>query len=184
MRNTTGRTRGAFTLLEVMIAVTIMAGLLVGLLSTILVLGRMNATNGENLAAMRGAEKMVETLRGTDFSKVFATYNAVPGDDPPPGPGTAPGPNFDVEGLVPQPDDPDGKCGKILFPTNAAGTELREDVTDLDLRMPRDLDGNGVIGTGDVSATYTMLPVTIRVDWQGVQGRRSWTYRTILLKKN
>jgi len=184
MRNSEVRGRRGFTLLEVMIALTVVTASMVGLFSTILHLSRMNATNAENLAAMRGAEKMIETMKNTEFGRIFATYNASAADDPPPGPGTAPGPNFDVEGLVPRSDDPDGKCGKILFPTGSGSSQLREDTVDRDLMMPRDLNGNGKIDGADVAATYTLLPVTIQIDWQGIQGHRSWIYRTILLKKH
>lgn len=177
------RRPAGFTLLEVMIAMTIVTTTLVGLFSAILTISRLNATNREGLAAMRGAEQMIEILKNTDFDKVFASYNKSPADDPLPGPGTAPGPNFDVLDLVPRPDDPDGKCGRIVFPTDASGTQLLESKVDPELGMPWDLNGNGTIDALDVSSTAQLLPVTIVIEWQGIKGRESRTYRTILMKR-
>ncbi|HLF92765.1 MAG TPA: prepilin-type N-terminal cleavage/methylation domain-containing protein [Planctomycetota bacterium] len=178
-----GRRSGGFTLLEVMIALAVLATAVFGFISAILHTSRLNAANRETLAAMRGAERMIETLRDTDFDKVFASYNRVPSDDPPPGYGTAPGSDFDVEGLSPVPGDPDGKCGKILFPTDSSGGQLREDTVDPDLLMPRDLDGSGTIDRVDVSAGCKILPVEVRIDGLGIQGARSWTYRYVFLKR-
>ncbi|MBI3855316.1 MAG: type II secretion system protein [Planctomycetes bacterium] len=183
MNRTRGLRTEGFSLIEVMFALTIVTTALVGLFSAILHISRLNAANRENLAALRGAEMMIETLRSTPFDRIFASYNSNRSDDPPPGPGSAPGPNFDVLDLVPQPDDADQKCGKILFPTDAGGTRLLETTVDPDLMMPRDLNMNGKIDSDDVSATAVLLPVTVRIDWQGVQGRRTWTCRTVLLKK-
>lgn len=183
MQNTPGRRCGGFTLLEVMIALTVVVTALVGLFSAILQISRLNATNRETLAAMRAAEQMVETLKDLDFERVFASYNSNPLDDPLPGPGSAPGPHFAVPDLIVRSDDADLKCGQVLFPTDATGRQLREDKVDPDLLMPRDLDGNGMIDGGDVAATCKILPVTLRIEWQGVQGRESRIYRTLLIKK-
>ncbi len=178
-----GRGSGGFTLLEVMLAVAILSTALFGFIFSILHNSRLNAGDRENLAAMRGAERMIETMRDRAFGDIFAAYNRVPSDDPPPGPGTAPGSDFDVEGLVPLADDPDGKCGKILFPTDASGGRLREDVVDPALLMPRDLNGNGTIDSAGVAAGFKLLPVEVRIEWKGIQGPRSWSYRYIFLKR-
>jgi hypothetical protein len=133
---------------------------------------------------MRGAEKMIETMRGTAFERIFATYNGYAADDPPPGAGTAPGADFDVEGLVPLAGDRDGKCGRILFPTtsgDAEGRELREDVALGDWMLPRDLDGDGAVGPDSVAGRYKLLPVGVRIEWHGVRGPTSWTWRTMIL---
>lgn len=178
-----GRRIGGFTLLELTIALAVLSTALFGFISAILHTSRLNATNRENLSAMRGAERMIETLRDTEFDRIFASYNRVPSDDPPPGYGTAPGSDFDVEGLSPVPGDPDGKCGKILFPTDSSGSQLREDTVNPDLMMPRDLDGSGTIDRVDVAPNCKILPVEVRIDWRGIQGSRSWTYRYIFLKR-
>jgi type II secretory pathway pseudopilin PulG len=185
METRTGREgTSGFTYVEVMISVAILSMALLGLLATILNVSRMNAVLREDILAMRAAEKVVETMRGTEFAKIFATFNGTPGDDPPPGPGTAAGPHFDVEGLIPKRDDADGKCGRIFFPTlpeDVDGVELREDVTIPETLLPRDLDGDGVIGSASVAGTYKILPVGIRVEWTGIRGPTTWTYRTMIL---
>lgn len=175
--------RNGFTILEIMFAVSVLAVGLVGLLSVILHLGRLNAINRENLAAMRAAEKMVETLRNTEFDQVFPSYNGLPADDPAPGPGTAPGPHFDVPGLVPQAGDADRKCGRILFPADATGAGLLETTSDPELMMPRDLNENGVVEPVPILSDFKLLPVTVRIEWQGISGPRTLVYRALLLKK-
>lgn len=172
-----------FSLVEIIIAVAVLSIALVGLLSLIYRTRHMNAVARENLTAMRAAEKMIETLRNADFDKVFASYNAVPADDPPPGPGTAAGPDFVVDGLRPVPGDPDGKCGKIRFPTDPSGAELREDQNDPDLMLPRDLNGNKTIDAVSVAADTKLLPMTLEIQWAGLTGPRTMTYRYVLLKK-
>jgi hypothetical protein len=46
--------------------------------------------------------------------------------------------------------------------------------------MPNDLDGNGTIDALDHAANYRILPVRVRVRWQGVNGVRSMTADTVL----
>ena len=170
--------QAGFTLIEIIIAVSILIVALVGLLSAILHITRLNAVNREKLAVMRGAEKMLETMRNTAFEQIFTAYNAPAADDPFAG---APGADFDVDDLQVLPGDPDGKCGKIVFPTDGTGAQLDETTADADLMLPRDLDGDGVIG---IAGDYRLLPVTIQIDWQSITGPRTWTYRTLLLDKS
>lgn len=52
------------------------------------------------------------------------------------------------------------------------GWMLREDYVDANLGMPRDLNGDSIIDNKDHSEDYILLPVQIRVEWQGTSGRR------------
>ena len=58
--------------------------------------------------------------------------------------------------------------------------QLREDVVLPALGMPSDLDGNTIIDALDHSANYRVLPVRVRVRWQGMNGTRTMTADTVL----
>jgi len=125
----------------------------------------MRATEEHNLA-FETAQNVVEALQGEEFSEVFARFNATTADDP--ATGNSPGDGFAVRGLDARPGDADGLPGEILFPGN--GTQLREDVADAELGMPRDLSGDDAVDAVDHSADYTILPVWVRVRWTGMAG--------------
>ncbi len=164
-----------------MITVTLVSLLLVTLSNSILTSMKATGVNKESALATDGIADMVERLQGVGhFQDVFALYDANPNDDP--GiPGTAPGNHFAVKGLQVPDDEPGGSVGEIVFPT--IGNQLREDVVDPDLGMPRDLNGDGIIDSADHAADYKILPVLIRVHWKGVGVKRSMVVRTILANR-
>jgi prepilin-type N-terminal cleavage/methylation domain-containing protein len=168
----------AFTLLELMITVTLVSLVLVALSNSILTSMKVTGVNKESALASDGIADLVERLQGVGhFKDVFALYNANPNDDP--GiPGSAPGNHFSVHGLQVPDDEPGGSVGEIIFPT--IGNQLREDVVLPDLGMPRDLNGDGIIDSADHAADYKLLPVLIRLHWKGVGAKRSMVIRTIL----
>lgn len=168
------------TLLEITIAITLMAtGMVVSSKS---IVSSMVATETarETTAATQAARSIVETLRATQFSDVFATFNADAADDPG-GAGTAPGSGHVVPGLDPQQGDPDGLALEIRFPA-AAGAPgvLREDIVDPALGMPRDLNGDGVMDAVDHSGDFQILPVVVRIQWTGAIGSSQMEFKTIL----
>jgi len=131
----------------------------------------------ERSLAIDAAEATLERMRTEDFDQLFVRYDAEPADDPP----GAPGPGFDVVGLDPQPGDPDGRVGHILFPVEAAAPGvLREDRVDPDFALPRDLDADDVIDGVDHSGDYELLPVRILIQWRGRSGNRSYEVETVL----
>jgi hypothetical protein len=124
---------------------------------------------------------MLVTMQAETFAQVFARYNST-GTDDPGGIGTAPGANFAVPGLEPRPGDPDGMVGQILFPATAgAPSVLREDLVDLALGMPRDLNGSGGTDSANHAADYQLLPVLVRVDWASAAGRGRTELKTMLV---
>jgi prepilin-type N-terminal cleavage/methylation domain-containing protein len=156
-----------FTLIEllvVMIVLTVATGMLCG---TMVSSARQTRTKRDMAVASEAGRRMLELLRSQPFSEIFARYNADPSDDPG-GAGTAPGRNFDAQGLEVQESDADGHVGSIAFPT--VGMQLREDVTDLQLGMPRDLDGDGAVDTSNHASNYILLPVEVRIEWRGMSG--------------
>lgn len=159
--------RGGFSLLELMVVMTVLT-MAVGMFSTTLIsTTRHSRTKREFAIAAEGARNAMELMRSQPCSTLFATYNSVPGDDPG-GVGSAPGQNFVVPGLEPRAGDADGCVGKILFPS--VGGALRENVVDVNLGMPRDLDGDVTIDGMSHNADYILLPVHVRIEWKGVSG--------------
>lgn len=125
--------------------------------------------NREMELAVNAGRNIVESMRNTPFEEVFLRYNADPADDPG-GAGTAAGASFDVVGLDPQTGDPDGMVGIIIFPT--VGNELREDASEPRLGMPRDLNGDGAVDDVDHRADAILIPIQVRIEWDGRLGDR------------
>ena len=138
---------------------------------TLVGVNRLTPAVRDKSSAIAGARNKLEEMRGQDFPRLFALYNADPADDPG-GAGTAPGAGFQVSFLQPWPGDADGLVGRIEFPT--IGGELREDVNDRDLGMPRDLNEDDVQDSLDHAGDYVFLPVRIRVEWTSKSGNRSF----------
>jgi prepilin-type N-terminal cleavage/methylation domain-containing protein len=169
------------TLIEVMVAMSV---LVVGLLAysrAVAAAALAARTTRETTLATEAAWRVVESMRAqANFNQVFSLYNTTTADDPVGIP--APGANFAVTGLQAVIGDPDGLPGEIVFPTVTVGgaLQLREDVVNAKLGMPRDLNGDGVIDGNDHSADYQLLPVLVRVHWRGVAGNGLVELPTIL----
>jgi len=170
--------RTGFTLLELMLAVSVLVVGIALASHSILTSMKLGRSNHQAAIATEAVRRQVEVLRGEVLAQVFARYNTVTGDDPG---GTAPGAHFVVAGLDPVPEDADGCAGEIVFPVAAgAGGMLREDVGDAALGMPRDLDLDGVVDAANHAANYRILPVLVRVRWRGPGGSQQTDVRTIL----
>lgn len=166
------RRRAGFTLVDVVAAMFILLVAIGGFFGAITSSLQLSDTVDEVAIADEALTQFVERLDWIDFEDRFAVYNADPTDDPG-GAGTSPGAHFAVPGLRPRRDDPDGFVGQVIFPTapSLVGTlELREDVEDQRLGMPRDLNGDGDVDSNDHAEDYTLLPVTIRLEWVGLGG--------------
>ena len=180
-RGSQGRSAG-FTLVEIIVAVVILAIAVGGISSSMLSSMALNRVNGETALAQQAARGALEELTGVPFDEAWAVYNADPADD-----GglsvAALGPNFVVAGLDAQTADIDGMCGRIEFPsvTFGVGQELREDVVDAGLGMPRDLDLDGIWPeVVNIAPDYSVLPVRVLIEWRGVSGDRSVRLETML----
>lgn len=159
-----------FTFVEV---VCVLSFLALGLLALAASIGsgmRTVAINRESDVAAHAAREALERLQdpAVDFELIFATYNHDPDDDPSV---DAPGGLFNVDGLR-------DSSGEIIFPIGGdGGLELREDVAG------RDLNGDEEIDSENHAADYLLLPVTVRIEWQGVTGARSVEFATVLAKR-
>ena len=153
------------TLLEVLFATAILAVGLVGLGAVLYKAGEVSRATREQVLAYNALRDVVERLRAEAVEDVYARYNARPDDDPA-GAGTAPGHEFDVEGLRPPPGR---RVGRFSFPE--VDGVLREDAEGWDLPPGRDLNGDGRSDAGDRSNDYRLLPVKVEVAW--TEGRLS-----------
>ena len=159
--------RGGFSLLEILVAVSVLGIAMAALTSTQLTTIAMSRSIRESSAAADAAQAVLEAMREeSELLDVFKRWNGTTLDDPAgrPSPGNA----FDVRGLEPAQDDPDGRVGEIVFPGD--GVALREDVEDRLLGMPRDLDLVNDIDANDHKDDYRILPVLVRVRWAGSRG--------------
>lgn len=162
--------RAGFSIAELAVVITILLVGLGAMTTTLATVTRLGPTNRETSRALDAARGILEEMRGTPFHELVARYNADPADDPG-GAGTAPGAGFAAPGLDARPGDPDGLAGVIELPIVAG--ELREDLVDPELGLPRDLDGDGVVDGLDHSLDFEILPVRVRIEWSGRTGDRS-----------
>jgi type II secretory pathway pseudopilin PulG len=172
--------RAGFSIVELMIAVVMLTVAVCGLSSSILSSLVLNRVNRESTLAQQAARDLLEQLQGEEFALTFAAYNATPGDYG--GLGVERGAGFAVPGLDARSGDPDGLPGRVIFPTIDVGgvEQLREDAFDPELGLPRDLDGDGLVDSGDKAGDYELLPVRVAVEWRGARGDRQYVLSTVL----
>ncbi|MCP3917479.1 MAG: prepilin-type N-terminal cleavage/methylation domain-containing protein [bacterium] len=170
------RRRRGMTLVEVMVALVIMTVSVYLLTSTITATIAHTRGKQERATAVDAVMNLFEHMRSEPFEELFTLYNIDDSDDPS-GPGSAPGANFAVPGLDPDPADGDGFVGEIILPSQ--GPQLREDVTQTKLGMPRDLNGDLRADARDHANDYIVLPVTVRLRWRGAAGSRKFEMSTM-----
>jgi prepilin-type N-terminal cleavage/methylation domain-containing protein len=154
------------TLVELVVVIAILTVSVAMFAQTISASARLDPVANETMLAAEGARLKLEDMKAVELADLYRLYNANATDDPG-GPGTAPGNTFSIEGLSPA--TVGGVVGRIDFPVS--GKQLREDVADAALGMPRDLDGDGAIDTADHAGDYIVLPVRIRVEWASKTGK-------------
>lgn len=160
------RDEEGFSLLEMMIAAGVLLVAVMGLMSAYVTAMRLIGSTAEMTLASQAARKKVEEIQETAFNTIFATHNAAP--------------DFAVNGLVAQENDLDGFVGKIVFPVDPANPGfLDESFLDLSLGMPRDLNGDNDM-VDQINAGYTLLPLTVRIEWLGVTGNHAFEIKTLL----
>jgi len=174
--------RIGLTLIEVVTGIGILCLSLVGFLRVVVFADANPEPRQEYLLVQEAARNAILEMQQAEFSSVYALYNEDPFDDPA-GIETAPGHRIHVPGLQPAPDGRDGPVGLVIFPTAYdvdAGLELREDVLNPDLGMPRDLNGDSRIDERNHAKDYSLLPVTVRFEWWGQAGHSFLETRVLL----
>lgn len=167
LRSVMRRARGGFSLLDTVVSLALLTIGMGAMLQAVVGATSLEHQAQERSAALTAAQSVLESMQGEVFAEVFARFNATTADDPPVG--ISPGNGFLVRGLNAVSGDPDGMPGAIEFPGN--GTQLFESVVDTDLGMPRDLNGDLQPPDGlDHATDYNVLPVRVRVRWNGARG--------------
>ena len=148
-------------MVDLVLALTILVVAVGGLASTIVSTARLARTNEETADAYAALRQVAEEMQAVQFDQIFTAYTNVP--------------DFAAGALAVQEGDADGFVGSVSFPTQTVGgvLQLREDVIDADLGMPRDLNGDGAIDDQDHSGDYAILPVSLQVQWEGANGPRT-----------
>lgn len=137
----------------------------------------LRQTAREEWLAAAEAQNRMELMRSLPFRDVLRSYDHDPLNDPN-GPGTAPGAAFAIQGLDATTGDEDGMVGEVLLPSINMGSsiapdwQLREDMQEPLLGLPRDLNGDAITDGHDHSGDYAVLPVLVRVRWKGAYGPR------------
>jgi type II secretory pathway pseudopilin PulG len=161
------------TLIEIMIALSILAISILALLSSLCAAAKLQDVTRERALAQNAARAKIEEMRSRTYTQIYSLYNSNPADDPG-GPGTAPGATFTVPGLNAFPGVP---VGQIVFPESGGG--LLESLVDpsrgidASMGMPRDLNGNGIIDVVPFTTGYQILPVKIVITWKSANGKKS-----------
>ena len=169
------------TMLELVAGITLLIVGVLGFAQTLVCLDRGQARTREAGRATQAARAVLERIQAEAFPEAFRRFNGDGADDPG-GANTAPGNTFAVPGLSARRDDADGQPGEVVFPTlDAAPGQLIESVNMASLGMPRDLNGDGAIhATADYSTSYVLLPVIVRVRWEGAAGPAVVELRSVL----
>ena len=159
------RSRAGFTLIEVSLAVTI---LIVAVMATSASTASMSGLRRQN-RERSVAHNMIRTISENvhSISDVAlanpatwaATVTAAAS------PGGEIGDQFDVRALTPIAGQ--NRVGTLQVITDETLTDAD---LDMQLGMPRDLNGDGDAADTDVSANARLLPVIVTVRWRGVSG--------------
>lgn len=171
--------QAGFTILEVLVSSTVFVLVTGAIVTTLVASSALNDANRETVLAAQAAESMLERLKGDTFSEVFVRFNGTKDDDP--AGGASPGSSFAVNGLSARAEDADGLVGRLEFPGD--GMELREDVEDAELGLPRDLNRDGELDGSDHGGDYRILPVRVVLEWRGISGNRSLELVSVLAQR-
>lgn len=135
-----------FTLIEIAITVTLLVVSFAGISAVQIANSRAQAQSAEETEVTHGFRSLVEQIRGTAFPNIVATHQ---------------GQSYPVPAL-----------------SGTATVEILVNETDssaeaVNMGLPRDLDGDGLATTTDVSGSYQLLPVKITIAWSNSSGSQS-----------
>ena len=169
--------REGISLIEAVVTVAILG---VGAMTSISVLTSslaLDQVNNETAAALSAVNSEVELIRSEPFATVSRQFDAIPANDPG-GAGTGLGAAFTASGLK---RTGSASPGEVVLPVDGGGV-VRENLDIPELGMPMDLNGDGVVDAGDHTADAIVLPILVRVQWNGRSGSRAIVVRTVLHK--
>lgn len=176
LRHKAGRKAG-FSLVDLCVALFLLATSLGALIGSIFYSLKLEDVNEETSAASQRARLILERLHVVDFADIFSAYNSTTADDP------VLGTDYLAELQVQEHALETGGKGSasvsFSFPVDEKGW-LREDLVDAELGMPRDLNGDGTIDAGNHAGDYAILPLSVRISWEGNGGARTFDMTTVL----
>ena len=165
------------TLVELAVAMAVFV-IATGMLLQLIAAGKgLRETARQEWHATSEAQNVLEHMRSMPFRDLVRSFDPDPLNDPG-GPGTAPGPWFSAAGLAPLASAVGDTIGEVLLPVVNVGTDVapdwqvREDLGEPLLGLPRDLTGDAVVSSLDCSSSCTILPVLVRMRWRGRFGPR------------
>lgn len=133
-----------FTLLEMMLALSVLAVALVAMIDSMMSAGKLETVLRDKRMVRDGINQTINSMRAVDFASLL-TYPT----------------SFDITDIRPQTGQ--AHVGTITFFTNETGAGMvPEDLTSLG--FPRDLNANGNMTDTNVT-TYVILPAKIEVKW-------------------
>jgi len=145
-----------FSLIEVLIALGLLGLVSGALLSALLSLDLQRERIRERDLASAAAQARLDLLRTDgDFRTLYARLKNSP--------------NFDVPGLR------GTQVGTVLVPPT-----LGENLNAPSFGLPQDLNLDGRTDSVDHASDYRLLPVRIRIEWDGATGRRNYELFTVL----
>ncbi|MEE8466854.1 MAG: prepilin-type N-terminal cleavage/methylation domain-containing protein, partial [Planctomycetota bacterium] len=162
--------RGGFTLIEVMIAMIVLLIALMALTSTSLVVHSVNESDRLRRKALSGLRTAVERRQSRSTALIDSDTGWANDLVLAYGGGGNPGPLFSVRGLDPW--EGEASLGTIQIITDETDTD---GILGVNLGMPKDLNADGDTLSTDVTADAQLLPVIVRVRWEGAAGQREFT---------
>ncbi|MHC4779976.1 MAG: type IV pilus modification PilV family protein [Planctomycetota bacterium] len=186
-----GRAEAAFSLIEVMVAASILAVALVGLVSALLSSMHLRQLNKEKAVARNAAERALSAIRG--MPDIVQAYGRFGGGGPEEG--------FDVFGLAAVPGQQVGRvivwrrkngappdpqsalpwtAPDLLAARNSMGTPFPLPMVGMEGAASTDyLDTDGDGGV-DATDTPSLMPVTVRVRWRSRTGVITQYFSTVV----
>ncbi len=154
------------TLVEATVSLTILAVALLTLWGSTISGARTIGAAEERKHALNIAQGKLEELKSRSMDLLIATYR----------PNGTEGDTFQAAGID---EDEDRALGRIVFYTDETDSE-----NGAGLGFPMDLNGDGDANDRDVATGFTLLPVRIRVTWEGSLGRQFVDVTAILRRQS
>ena len=153
--------KGGFTLIETMMAMTMIAVALLALMHAVVSSMRLVEANRQDAVAMNHAREKIAEIESKDFETIFDLYKN--------------------HTWIPEMQTGNSR-GRVLLPINGSGNldETRSPSQFINMGFPRDINMDGDATDTNVNLTYRILPIKIVISWETVQGARSVEFNTIL----
>lgn len=169
LRSSRVRSRAGFSLVDVCVALFILAIAVGALVGSTFSAMRLEQVNESKAAASQELRSLLENMQSVNFASIYAAYNESPTDDP--------DPKYDYKDELDLSSRlPKGLCGdspvvQVEFPGDDKGG-LYEDTVDL--------NGDGQFDKADHSGDYTILPVTLKLEWASPSGPQTLQLATLI----